>query len=281
MSSLDLWKRTRETTRRAIEVGALEPITTDLVVVEEGGIPFVVHILAHLERKVRAREEQDTAGSNPFLPPDPNLLVTEVSDTHLCVLNRFNVIDHHLLIITRSFVDQLEPLDLEDFEALALCMAEVDGLGFYNAGTVAGASQPHKHLQLIPLPLGCGPMPTPLDKVIRDVDASQEIDRIPSLPFVHALIHLPDRPISFNDAGTLYGTYRRLLGAVGVDDGSRPYNLLVTRRWMLAVPRHSEFVEQISVNALGFAGSLLVRDRDHLELVRRRGPLAVLAAVAG
>ena len=29
-------------------------------------------------------------------------------------------------------------------------LAEVEGLAFFNGGTVAGASQPHKHLQVVP-----------------------------------------------------------------------------------------------------------------------------------
>ncbi len=41
---------------------------------------------------------------------------------------------------------------------------------------------------------------------------------------------------------------------------SAPWNLLVTRRWMLVVPRLCERFEGVAINALGFAGSLFVRD---------------------
>jgi ATP adenylyltransferase len=58
-----------------------------------------------------------------------------------------------------------------------------------------------------------------------------------------------------------------------------PYNLLVTREWMLLVPRSRETYESISVNALGFAGSILVRNEDELALVRTKGPMAVLEHV--
>ncbi|MFN2646613.1 MAG: phosphorylase, partial [Burkholderiales bacterium] len=60
---------------------------------------------------------------------------------------------------------------------------------------------------------------------------------------------------------------------------SAPYNLLATRRWMLLVPRGCERYESISVNALGFAGSLFVRSDVELERVRDAGPMAVLRAV--
>jgi ATP adenylyltransferase len=59
-----------------------------------------------------------------------------------------------------------------------------------------------------------------------------------------------------------------------------PYNLLVTRRWMLAVPRSRERFDSISVNALGFAGSLFVRDAAEMQRLREAGPMRVLQEVA-
>jgi ATP adenylyltransferase len=59
-----------------------------------------------------------------------------------------------------------------------------------------------------------------------------------------------------------------------------PYNLLVTRRWMLLVPRTREHFGSISVNALGFAGSLFVRDDAEMDALRAEGPMGVLRAVA-
>ena len=50
---------------------------------------------------------------------------------------------------------------------------------------------------------------------------------------------------------------------------------------MLVVPRCAECWHGISINALAFAGSLFVRDREQLELIRRTGPLSILQAVAG
>jgi ATP adenylyltransferase len=58
------------------------------------------------------------------------------------------------------------------------------------------------------------------------------------------------------------------------------YNLLVTRTWMMIVPRSQESFESISVNSLGFAGTLLVRNADQLEQIKAAGPLNVISAVA-
>ena len=60
---------------------------------------------------------------------------------------------------------------------------------------------------------------------------------------------------------------------------SAPYNLLVTPEWMLLVPRCAEKADGVAVNALGFAGSLFVRDAQQLEAVRRIGPMTVLKHV--
>jgi len=59
-----------------------------------------------------------------------------------------------------------------------------------------------------------------------------------------------------------------------------PYNLLVTRRWMLLVPRTQEHFGSISVNALGFAGSLFARDATETDALRAAGPMSALKAVA-
>jgi ATP adenylyltransferase len=34
----------------------------------------------------------------------------------------------------------------KDFEAILITMKALDGFAFYNSGTLAGASQPHKHI---------------------------------------------------------------------------------------------------------------------------------------
>lgn len=282
-----------ERTRYALACGAMQPIQTTEEIVEDGGVRFVVRKVSSLARKDEDRlraARTPAVPANPFLPHEPDLFVADVSESHFALLNKFNVIEHHLLIVTRTFVDQETLLDAADFEALAACMAEVDGLAFYNGGAVAGASQPHKHLQLVPLPLGKSGPPLPVDALFESVKSRDGAVQVPRLPFDHAFRWL-DRPASY-DAGVaarqMHACYRELLAAAGlksVQTGgearqSGPYNLLATPRWMLLVPRRKERFDSIAVNALGFAGSLFVRDEAQLALLKRAGPMAVLRETA-
>ncbi|MBS0001638.1 MAG: hypothetical protein KFF45_01005 [Thioalkalivibrio sp.] len=281
-----------EATRRALADGALFPIETEQARITDAGVSFLVRVVASLKHKEAGRRGAggQRRPANPFLPPEPALTVAEVSSRHLAVLNKFNVLERHLLIVTRAFEPQKTLLSPGDLRALFACMAEYPSLGFYNGGTVAGASQPHKHLQLVPLPFEPDGPAFPMQPLM-DVVSRDSVGRCPDLPFAHAFARL-DQPVAAapteaaEQAGTLY---RELLAEVGIEgDGSdggvrqsAPYNLLVADDWMLVVPRSEEFFRGVSVNALGFAGSFFVKDRGQLEVIRSAGPMHILQAVAG
>lgn len=253
---------------------------------------FLVRSLSSLSRKAEAGlAQRPMLVPGTFLPPDPALTIGEISPTHVAVLNKYPVVEHHLLLVTRRFVPQEEPLDRDDFAAVATCLGEIDGLAFYNAGREAGASQPHKHLQLVPLPLGAGPWDVPMEAVFDSWATAGAVSRLLRLPFRHAFARL-DPPL-FEEreraADRMHELYDAAMAAIGVaEEGAandepertRPYNLLVTRRWMLAVPRSRERFDSISVNALGFAGSMFVRDAAAMQRLREAGPMTALREVA-
>lgn len=283
-----LWQRLCETTDRAIACGALVPIDTRQCMIEDGGVPFAVRIAENLRRKAAQHRGGGPAPENPFLPPEPELTVATVSDSHTAVLNKFNVVEHHLLVVTRRFEEQESLLTEADFRALWRCMGEYEALGFYNGGRVAGASQRHKHLQTIPLPLTAGGPSLPVEPLVDRVRETGPT-RVPGLAFRHRFLRLPeglaDHP---GQAATWCRVrYLELLAELGLPAAGRdgvpwqagPYNLLLTRRWMMVVPRSREHCGSVSINAMGFAGSLFVRDRQELEQVRDTGPMEVLRAV--
>lgn len=277
LDPVQIWPRTLQATRRALASGALQPIATSLEHHTDAGVDFQIRVLGHIEQKDRARTD---GPDNPFAEPEPALLVGNLTDTHLALLNKFNVVDHHLLVVTRSFEDQEVPLTQADFEALWLCIAGVDGLGFYNSGKVAGASQRHKHLQLVPA-LGPGQHRAPIEPLITRALPDRGVGSARKLPFAHALcrIGLPPGTPAAHAAGRLTDAYRALGDAVALSAGT-PYNLLCTRDWMLLVPRSRTDYQGINLNALAFAGSLLVRTPEQAARIRRDGPMTALAATA-
>ena len=295
LKSGTLWASVLSTTEHALGCGTLQPLATDSTFVEQQGIRFFVRILENLKRKDEARQRQrrprpDGVRANPFLPYDPDLFVADISATHVGLLNKFNVMDHHLLIVTRAFEDQEAPLSLQDFLALWICMQEFEGLAFYNSGTIAGASQRHKHLQYVPLPLAPNGSGIPIEPLLAGAHQGS-VAIVPEFAFTHGLIsvHISADMPPQQAAATLLASYRTLLRAVGlirVDEavpGNRlaPYNLLMTRKWMLLVPRSRECFQSISINGLGFAGTLLVRNAQQLQTLKNQGPLTALHHVAG
>ena len=54
----------------------------------------------------------------------------------------------------------------------------------------------------------------------------------------------------------------------------------MTREWMMVIPRSKESYKNISINSLGFAGALLVRNAEQMEQLKQIGPLTFLQKVA-
>lgn len=280
-----------EVSQKALVNGSLLPIQTASEYVADNGVCFVVRILSNLVRKDedRLQRAQEKRG-NPFLPYEKELFVADISPTHLALLNKFNVMERHLLIVTREFEDQENLLTPADFSALWTCMAEYDAVGFYNGGEAAGASQSHKHLQIVPLPLAEQGPAVPIQPLVDEIRDSGRITRLRSFGFRHCFVQLeldnsgfPRQPVEQS-----YALYRTMLSELGMSvpceeetvKQSGPYCLVVTRQWMLLAPRSQEFYGEVSVNSLGFAGCLLVRKPEQLEFVKKTGPLELLRSVS-
>jgi ATP adenylyltransferase len=288
-----LWQTIIRTADHALRVGALVPIETDYAFIDDHGVRFSVRVLAALKRKDEEKKKQERSPekrANPFLPPERDLLVAGVSDAHAAILNKYNVVEHHLLIVTRHFEDQETLMTLVDFEALWLCMAEYNALVFYTGGRDGGASQGHKHIQMVPLPLAPEGPAVPVAPLLAGVTWENGIGTVAAFPFLHAFVRLdPELAKMPREAAIAsFELYRNMLRSLGMEAPDRgelktqsvPYCLLVTREWMLLVPRSREHFEDISLNSLAYAGSLFVRDERQLDRLREYGPMNALATVA-
>ena len=128
----------------------------------------------------------------------------------------------------------------------------------------------------------------PIEAAIAPSTLHDAVTASPGLPYRHALVPLKldwsASPLEL--AHALLETYAELLTALGLPriPGSAQqtgaYNLLATREWMMLVPRSQDAFDGIAVNALGFAGALLVRNLEQLQLLKTYEPLTLLKNVA-
>lgn len=290
-NSLSLWEKIELVTKEALAKKVLHPIPTQYQIIEENGIKFIVRILDNLKKKDKAKQKQKDkqkgshSNFNPFLPYEKDLFIADIQENHVLILNKFNVVNHHLLIITREFESQDSILTLDDFSALWTVLKQINGLGFYNGGKLAGASQPHKHLQLVPYPLVDEIETIPLNNLILSNKNKEKIFTLKSLPYLQTIVFFEDItekvPEELGKITLEY--YYQLLDklSINIEDNkpSKNYNLLITKYWMMIIPRSQEKYESISINSLGFAGALLVKNNTELELLLKHKPLEILAKV--
>jgi ATP adenylyltransferase len=290
-----LWDAVCRQNAHALSKGVVQLPEVQHHVIEDGGVQFLAAVVSNLSRKDQAKKELDEKALHlqhdidPFLPYEADLFVADLSATHLALLNKFNVVNHHFLIVSRDFVDQETLLGKADFQAVWNCLSQVEGLVCYNAGPVAGASQRHRHIQFLPSLKDNALTSIPMERFLA-AEGDGPLSSSPHLLFNHAFIRFaPVWPKDEKGAvETLSYRYQTMLHALGmgaVHGNGEPrqnaaYNLLITRCWMLLVRRTVERYEGISVNGFCFAGLFFLRHTEHLDMVRRAGPLAFLRNVA-
>ena len=253
------------------------PLDTSLTHLKgERGCRFELrHLLSATPKHLRASGPKP----NPFLPWDQRLEVDRIGESHVVILNKYPVQTSHMLLITQDWQPQTGWLSMEDWRSLARIDATTTGLWFFNSGPDAGASQPHRHLQLLPRSEGericarddwfrccaAGTTTSAQDPLLRSARVAAISSTLTGEMLQALYLALAE------DLG---------LGHPSTDECPRgAYNLLLTRQWMAMVRRSREGIRGFSVNALGFAGSLLSTDASDREWIHRSGPEALLQAV--
>lgn len=273
----------------ALAAGALIPNRAECVTLNDQGLSFSVCWVPALSDKDASKPVMPGGPRdpdfNPFLPPDPLLTVGKAGEHHNVVLNKFPVCDRHLVVARTRFSEQRQPLALKDFRALAGILSECGGLGFYNGGTEAGASQRHKHVQWTPSAPG-NPGLAYLGQGLPQALPEQSTAHHPAFAFRHVFVRTASG-VGVNpeqSAESLHRAFQRACLELALEQDEQgllpPCNMLADNGWMLVVPRRQEHACGVSVNAPSYGGVLYVRGPDHIDAVRRAGPLAVLAEAA-
>lgn len=143
-----------EATARARASQVLKKITTGHELLPPGplGVRYVLFSADLSQRKPRI--ESNSAPKPAFRDPfaaenlEQDLFVQRIHDEHNLVLNKFCVVEEHVVLPTVEFRPQEEPLTVQDLRAMWTAMQGLDGFAFFNCGYESGASQPHKHMQL-------------------------------------------------------------------------------------------------------------------------------------
>ncbi len=268
------WQQAQARSAQAQACGSLVPLRTEELQLP-GLAPFVLRrLLSRTPKHLRAEGPKP----NPFLPWERALEVASLGDQHVLILNKFPVQPGHLLLISRIWQPQAGWLGPGDWRAVIQVGSDSGGLWFFNSCAAAGASQPHRHLQLLPRhrnELSC-----PLAPLL---EAQLEVPEPASRwPWAYALSARRD-PHDPEELAALYLDHgRRLgLGEPAEDPQPRhPYNLLFDDHWLLTVRRRQEHCAGFSLNALAFAGYLLATEHSRLDWLRQQGPWQLLAQAA-
>ncbi|RSM17790.1 hypothetical protein CDV31_003397 [Fusarium ambrosium] len=318
---------------RALAQKELTFYSTEVTVLTLGGVPFQLRFAPGLSRKpepgaapaasqpvaqpetdpiLKADEEEikrqarkaRMLANDVFQNPPAALRISDLGPSHYLVLNKFAIAAEHFILATNEFKDQDHLLEKDDFAAIRACIDAYDNpdggdglFTFFNSGEFSGASQAHRHVQMIPISRmkdGLGPdspwsvvadMLTVKDKQFGTITAH--------LPFT-----VVARNISGMDSDQLHRTYLDMYqkGCMveatvtlhpkheiepPLEGPSRiSYNLAMTKDTMVLLPRlsdkiHLEDAEEkplgvkLSVNGTILAGTVLVKEEHDYRVIQK------------
>jgi ATP adenylyltransferase len=262
---------------------------------------------------------------DPFENPPAALKITDLTTSHYLVLNKFAVVPEHFILATTDFKHQTHVLEEADLESTLACIEAYDAaaattasasapkavengdssssrsgnreecglFAFFNSGEHSGASQPHRHIQLLPI----SQMRNDLeDQGAWDVMTDKlEVRRPPFATFSESI-----RPgMSGRDLHETYlRLYRRACRAVahfkGASDSSPEdpteaipsegealisYNMAMTKSTLVVSPRLAEGADivtpegrtlgSLALNGTVLAGTALVKSELEWEALRK------------
>ncbi|RLN06145.1 hypothetical protein BBJ28_00004739 [Nothophytophthora sp. Chile5] len=256
-----LRKSVLEATQKATQSKALKKITAgyELLPPAEHGIRYILWAAdsAHAKPTPTKAQDEEVAATKsapkPFRDPfskenlEEELFVTRLHDTHNLVLNKFNVVDEHVVLPTIEFAPQEEPLTTADFRALLRDYSTTE--------TVQLPELPFCHfLHRIDMP--------------EDTESGEASATLQAI-YEKMLRQMNDTPYPV---------------AASQPPSSSPlpvaYNLLLTASFLFLIPRKTQSFHGIEVNSIGFIGSFFVRnDEQRAFFASHGGPMELLRQV--
>ncbi|KAI3343567.1 HIT-like domain-containing protein [Ustulina deusta] len=265
---------------------------TQVAILPVGSLAFQLRYSPSLAQKPKPPKpvEPNAKPFNPFENPSPALLVAPLPPSHRLVLNKFAVVPEHFILATSHFKPQTHLLEIGDVDAAYACVQAYRNAGqelfvFFNSGEHSGASQPHRHLQLLPvdrMKLGLENAENGSEWAIL---ADKTCGKERTLPFT-----IFTSPISVEMSAeerhlAYLSLYKRAVRAVianleAAEEGEAQisYNFAMTSTCMALCPRIAEGVSikdgngneigNVSLNGTVLAGTALVKNQVEWDALR-------------
>ncbi|CDW83302.1 atp adenylyltransferase [Stylonychia lemnae] len=249
--------------------------------------------------------------SDVFLEPfESGICIDDsLTKTHRLIFNKFPSRPYHVLVITKEKEKQGDVINIRDFEASLIPMKALEGIVFYNSGIKAGASQSHKHLQVLPIKSLPNKKIPIHQRVLEEIkrhksnakrqdknDDSQLFQSFDENLFIlseyqqmrHTFCWLEtsyfQNIISDKDlkksAQYYRDAYQACLKKIGNADGQLPYNFVVTPEWMFMVIRQKPHHENIPCNSLGYLGLMYAKNEEQRDKIVEIKPIEMLKELA-
>ena len=133
---------------------------------------------------------------------------------------------------------------------------------FYNCGVMSGASQQHKHIQLM--------------MVGKDSKVPLSISDMEEIYGPRYFYLFPNNPRDDELLKCWHDSYAKLMSYV---ESGCSTNILFTKKWMLVVPRKQLGFYEWNPNSLIFVGYLLSRSDEETKMIKELGPLNIIKSL--
>ncbi|KAL7934970.1 ATP adenylyltransferase domain-containing protein [Trichoderma chlorosporum] len=319
----NLHELVKTTFSKALSINELHYFPTQVTVLHVNSIPFQLRFSPSLANKPKGPSHDASQPRKPFDPfadPPASLFITDLGPSHFLVLNKFAVVPEHFILATKDYKLQTHLLEESDLEATLACIdayerarqdgasssssslenqSHDDGLfAFFNGGEHSGASQAHRHLQLLPI----FRMKDGLDADSSWDVLAQQVGKLQDTPFVvfSESISTEINPTSLHAA--YLRLYKKACQAVAQHAGTTnptsdefpvtgeariSYNLAMTKDTIVICPRLSEGSEiksseesspvgSLALNGTLLAGTALVKSEAEWDALKK-SPSELLA----
>ena len=272
MRSEKYWEKALEQTNVSVNKNSLYPLETKVVTrdfYEKNDFIIRKIDISKFKKKICYGPKQ-----NPFNPWEKILEIEKIGNYHQLILNKYPVQKGHILLITNSWKPQNGWLDINDWDAIQKVNKDTSGLWFFNSSPIAGASQPHRHIQL--LRRTYGEVSCPREKWFLDLETSNNNDTYLKKSIVVSKFNF------LENTSYIYNLYLKLTKKIGLGDPINdekpkyPYNILITNNWIAIIRRRFDDIHGFSINGLGFAGYLLITEKSDTNYLKKFGPEKLL-----